>query len=101
MKVEVIVPNYDNDGANNAAVVEMTIRQVCAQFGGATVFQAKGYWVNDNGHLYEDQVSVVVSAAIEQAAALEVARDIARDILALTDQEAVFISVGDKAEIVK
>ncbi|RAI01081.1 molybdenum cofactor biosynthesis protein MoaE [Acuticoccus sediminis] len=101
METKIIIPNLDNDGSSNADVLDRAIGNVCTLFGGATVYAAKGYWLNDEGRLYEDEVSVIVSASTDGDAAVDALRSLARDVLAVTDQEAVFISVGGKAEIIE
>lgn len=101
MKTELIIPKFDNDGTDNAALIERNIAAMCNAFGGATVYEANGYWTNDRGTLFKDEVSVIVSAATDQTAAQEILRSAAREILGATDQEAVFISVGDQAEIIE
>ncbi|MCF3935022.1 molybdenum cofactor biosynthesis protein MoaE [Acuticoccus sp. M5D2P5] len=100
METKIIIPVLDNDGSDNAAVLDRTIRTVCGLFGGATVYAAKGYWLNDEGRLYEDAVSVVVSYSTNDEA-MDSLRALAREVLDLTDQEAVFISVGGSAEIIE
>ena len=100
MKVEMIIPNQDNDGTDNALVIESTISQLCSMYGGCTAYAANGYWVNNAGRLFKDEVTVLVSAALENSKADEL-RAIARKALKHTDQEAIFISIGDKAEIIE
>lgn len=100
MQVEMIIPHQDNDGSDNAALIEDAIRAMCVSFGGATVYDAKGFWVNNEGRLYEDTVAVIKSAAKDDESA-EAVRALARRVLKLTDQEAVFISVNGQAEIIE
>lgn len=101
MKVELIIPTNDNDGSDNAEIIKSAITDLCKLYGGATVYNASGYWVNDEGRLYEDEVKVLVSAATDKEAAKAELHNLARDILDLTDQEAVFVSVGGDAEIIE
>lgn len=101
MKAEIIIPRFDNDGSDNAAVIDATLIRMCGLFGGATAFDARGYWVNDAGRLFRDDVVVMVSAATDKAAAQAALVDLARSVLAATDQEAVFVSVGDDAQIIE
>jgi hypothetical protein len=103
MKLEMIIPHRDNDGSDNAAVIESSIRALCAKFGGVTVYDAKGFWVNPEGRLYQDDVAVLVSAALsqEQESVAADLRALAREVLAATDQEAVFLSVAGQAEIIE
>lgn len=51
METKIIIPNKDNDGSDNAVVLDGAIRVVCKRFGGATVCQAKGYWLNQTDRL--------------------------------------------------
>lgn len=101
MKVELIIPHRDNDGSDNAEVIRQSVSHLCGVYGGATVYAAKGYWLNAEGHLYEDEVAVLVSAATDEVAALDDVRALARRVLDLTDQEAVFVSVNGRAEIIE
>ncbi|MGH1415361.1 MAG: molybdenum cofactor biosynthesis protein MoaE [Pelagimonas sp.] len=101
MKVELIIPAQDNDGSDNSAIITAAIKDMCQLYGGATVYDAAGYWINDNGHLYEDAVKVLVSAATKPDEAKAELTKLARDILDATDQEAVFVSVGGDAEIIE
>lgn len=101
METKIIIPLRDNDGSDNAPILDRAIRALCGQFGGATVYAAKGYWLNDEGRLFVDDVAVIVSSATDADTATAAVRDLARDVLAATDQEAVFVSVGGKAEIIE
>ncbi len=100
MKVEMIIPNQDNDGSDNAELIETCITRFCENYGGATVYQANGFWINEEGRLFKDDVSVIIAAAIEGKKAEEV-RDLAKMVLGVTDQEAVFVSINGKAEIIE
>ena len=55
MKVEMIIPNMDNDGSDNAAVIERTVREMCAMFGGVTTYEANGFWVSDTGRGMDEE----------------------------------------------
>lgn len=100
METKIIIPLRDNDGADNASVIERAVGTFCAAFGGATAWDATGYWVNPEGKLYAEPVRVIVSAATDVAAAKQELAALARDVLDLTDQEAVFISLGGDADII-
>ncbi len=101
MKVELIIPQNDNDGSDNSEVIRNAVISMCQTYGGATVFDAAGFWVNTDGHLYEDAVKVITSAATEETGARADLRKLARMVLDATDQEAVFLSVGGQAEIIE
>lgn len=97
-KVELIIPNYDNDGSDNSELIKEAIKGLCQSFGGATVYQAKGFWVNDKGHLFEDAVSVIISAT--ETNAMNELEALADMVLKATDQEAVFVSHDGNAKII-
>lgn len=101
MKVELIIPALDNDGSDNSAIIEKNIAELCKLYGGATVYTAEGFWINEAGRLFKDDVKVLVSAATDKDSAKAQLRELAKDILAATDQEAVFLSVGGDAEIIE
>lgn len=103
MKMELIIPTHDNDGSDNARVIESAITSFCGLFGGATVYDASGYWTNDAGRLFEDQVKVIVSAAPNggEATAEDDLRELAQMVLDATDQEAVYMAAGGKVTILE
>lgn len=100
MQVQVIFPLFDNDQSDNSGKIEHAIRTFCGLFGGATVIEGNGHWVNPEGRLYSEPVAVVMAYATEQSDAWGEVRMLARELLDLSDQEAVFVSVGGKAEII-
>lgn len=100
-KTELIIPRFDNDGSDNRTVIEAATRQMCGLFGGVTVYDAKGFWLSDASGLMADEVAVLVSAATPDTASKRALRELARMVLAATDQEAVFISDADGAEIIE
>lgn len=81
-------------------MLDRIIRTVCRLFGGATVYAAKGCWFGADGEFFTDDVNVVTSSATEPGEARDALRALARDVLSLTDQQAVFISVDGTAEII-
>ncbi len=101
MKAELIIPKTDNDGSDNSALIETSIARMCNLYGGATVYDAAGFWTNEEGRLFKDDVAVIVSAATDMNDAKEELRALAAQILDATDQEAVFLSVGGDAEIIE
>jgi hypothetical protein len=102
VKLQVVIPHRDSDGSDNGPAIEAAIRRACGTFGGATVYDARGgYWLNAEGRLYVDPVAVIVSAATDRDAARAELLALAREVLAATDQEVVFLSVGGEAEIIE
>jgi antirestriction protein ArdC len=100
LETKIIIPLRDNDGADNGPIIERAVIAFCAAFGGATAWDAHGYWVNPEGKLYAEPVRVIVSAAADAAKAKRELQALARAVLDLTDQEAVFVSVGGEADII-
>lgn len=50
-KIEVIVPQFDNDkNAINDANIANALKNITAEFGGATVSQNLGYWVSEESN---------------------------------------------------
>ncbi len=99
-KVEIIIPKLDNDGSDNSDLIEETIRGLCELYGGATAYEAKGYWLNEGGRLFVDQNVVIISAVPANEGPEEIRR-LGRLVLDGSDQEAVFISVDNKSEIIE
>jgi len=98
----IIIPVKDNDGSDNSSIIERTIRTLCETHGGATAWEAKGFWVNQKGRLFKDDVMVIQSAMTKQEGNREALRELARGILSDTDQEAVFVShAGGDVEIIE
>lgn len=50
-KIEVIVPQFDNDkNAINDANIANALKNITAEFGGATISQNLGYWVSEESN---------------------------------------------------
>lgn len=97
----IIIPKFDNDGSDNRPVIENTVRKFCEDFGGATVIDARGYWVNPEGQLFQDEVVKIESAGDPSAENNAKINAIADHILTETDQEAVFVSDFDGQVTIK
>lgn len=100
MEVKLIIPALDNDGSDNSTIIEKNIVELCKLYGGATVYSADGFWINEAGRLFKDEVKVLVSAATDKTAAMAQLREMANQTLAATDQEAIYLSVGGDVEII-
>ena len=94
---QIIIPKTDNDGSDNSDVIERTITDLCSLYGGATVWDANGFWTNEAGRLYKDEVSVIQSAMTKSRKNRDALRNLAQAILTDTDQEAVYVSHADGA----
>jgi len=96
-KATLIIPMTDNDGSDNTAVILQAISHMVDVNGGATVWNAQGYWKNEDGKLYVDGVKIIESATIQNDDhAMQERADL---VLQATDQEAVYYSFDGKAVI--
>lgn len=85
-----IIPALDNDGSDNAAVIENAISAMVDMNGGATAWNAKGFWKNEDGKLYQDDVKIIQSATTQKSDSF--LDGLASLVLEATDQEAVYYS---------
>lgn len=101
-KIEIIIPKLNNSGESLDAVIAGIKTNMCQLFGGFTAFDAQGGWISNEGELFQEQVTVLVSAvADDQAEEAKMIIAIARNVLEITDQLAVFISIDGKAQIIE
>lgn len=101
MEAKIIVPHVDNAGRCLAAVIESTVIRACREFGGATVTDGHGAWICPAGRLYRDPVAVIVTATDGSDAARATIADMAADVIAATDQLAVYTALAGRATIVE
>jgi hypothetical protein len=93
----IIIPVRDNDGSDNADVIDRVTEELIDTFGGATLFQAQGAWKAPDGTLYKEPVTVIESAG-EIARPEEMDR-LADLVLQATDQLAVMVKSDGIATI--
>lgn len=101
VEAKLIIPTQDNEGNDMSNVVEQNILAMCKLYGGATVYEARGYWIGEGDRLYKDPVAVIISDAVNKTEAKDQLRALASKILSATDQEAVYISAGGETEIIE
>lgn len=99
MIVRVIVPRTNGD---DDLLLKEVILPMCKRFGGCTIEPADGHWLDDEGRLISERVSVVWSGVDldkfgSPAIAYETAREwveyIAGRVAALWDQTSVYTDV--------
>lgn len=96
---QINLPTFDNAGVHLDAVHAELHRDLCDVFGGFTVTDGRGAWV-DNGKLYFEAVKVY-QIAYEPGAANELAiRNIAVRIGRRAKQVAIFYAIDGEAKIV-
>ncbi|WP_299349251.1 molybdenum cofactor biosynthesis protein MoaE [uncultured Maritalea sp.] len=101
-KVEIIIPKQNNSGESLAAVTDGVKANFCNVFGGYTAIDAEGGWVSNDGTLFKEPVTIIFSAATkDKSADADLLIAIAKDVLAITDQLAVFVSIDGQAEIIE
>lgn len=59
-QVSVIVPKKTNDGRSTRKVINKVNKLFCLNFGGTSISEVSGYWVND-GKVYHDENLKIVS----------------------------------------
>ena len=59
-QVAVIVPKKTNDGRSTRKVINKVNKLFCLNFGGTSILEVSGYWVND-GKVYHDENLKIVS----------------------------------------
>ncbi|MDM8223227.1 hypothetical protein QUW22_03410 [Ligilactobacillus salivarius] len=59
-QVAVIVPKKTNDGRSTKKVINKVNKLFCLNFGGTSILEVSGYWVND-GKVYHDENLKIVS----------------------------------------
>ena len=93
----IIIPVLDNDGTDNAPVIDQTLHAMIDMHGGATVWNAEGFWKSDEGKLYKDDVKIIQSATTAKSDAFM--DELAGLVLKATDQEAVYYSLDGRPVI--
>lgn len=59
-QVSVIVPKKTNDGRSTKSVINKVNKLFCLNFGGTSILEVSGYWVNA-GKVYHDENLKIVS----------------------------------------
>lgn len=59
-QVSVIVPKKTNDGRSTKSVINKINKLFCLNFGGTSISEVSGYWVND-GKVYHDENLKIIS----------------------------------------
>lgn len=97
---QINLPILDNNGAGINAVHDALQLDLCNFFGGFTVFEGRGAWV-DNGKLYQEPVMVYQVAFDPNADGVaDLLRAIARDYGKAGKQIAMFLVIDGEAEII-
>ncbi len=97
---QINLPVLDNNGAGMVHVHEKLQRDLCAAFGGYTVTEAQGAWM-DKGKLYAEPVMVYQVAYEPNSTAVSQLKAEARHIGAMAKQIAIFIVIDGEAEILE
>jgi len=88
----VICPKFDNNGNPLETLKDAAVRDMIAAFGGCTIREAQGAWVNPDGKLFVEPVWELVSAYDPDSLAGDAAlTDIAKRIGTEGRQEAVYL----------
>jgi hypothetical protein len=96
---QINLPKLDNDGvALDGAHADLK-RELLAQFGGATVWDAQGLWLDD-GKVYAEEVGVYQVAISSDADAANSIRALAIKAGRGAKQLAMFVIIDGKPEII-
>lgn len=95
---QINLPLFDNDGASLASVHENLQRDLCTIFGGYTVTEGQGAWM-DGGKLYAEPVAIYQVAYDHRVTADQSVIDAAQHYGRAAKQIAVFYVIDGKATI--
>lgn len=67
MKIATVnFPLNDNDGSSNADLIEQTAETFCRTYGGCTVTEGMGYWIDpETNQKYVEPVKIITAAVSE------------------------------------
>lgn len=97
---QINLPVLDNNGAGMVHVHEKLQRDLCAAFGGYTVTEAQGAWM-DKGKLYAEPVMVYQVAYDPRIIPVDLLREMAQFTGKAAKQIAIFIVIDGEAEILE
>lgn len=58
-QVSVIVPKKTNDGRSTKSVINKVNKLFCLNFGGTSILEVSGYWVNDNKVYHDENLKII------------------------------------------
>ena len=58
-QVAVIVPKKTNDGKSTKSVINKVNKLFCLNFGGTSILEVSGYWVNDNKVYHDENLKII------------------------------------------
>lgn len=95
MKESVLkIPTHDNDGNALDSILESVLHDVCSQFGGFSLRQVIGGWINEQGKLYRETVNDVVIAMVDNADNDRKLLELAARVKIEAMQEAVYVKLA-------
>ena len=81
--------------------LDMVKRQIARAFGGFTAYDAAGGWVDDDGNLIQEPVTVVESYVTEDIPeAKDAVRNIARGVMVALCQDAAMYTLDNEAHFI-
>lgn len=101
MRFAITVPSVSTRGKiDHAKLLAGVRRKMCAIFGGCTSVAAQGSWVDENGVLVEEDVTVVHSLGEPSELKGRQLRELAEQLCSEAMQDCVLIEVGSSHEFV-
>lgn len=87
-QVSVIVPKKTNDGRSTKTVINKVNKLFCLSFGGTSILEVSGYWVNDGKVYHDENLKIVSNTEVIDVETIAKAAE-----MVLTDAEQLAVSV--------
>ena len=58
-QIAVIVPKKTNDGRSTKSVINKVNKLFCLNFGGTSILEVSGYWINNNKVYHDENLKIV------------------------------------------
>lgn len=94
------MPWYDNNGQAKSQVHRLHVSKLLKEFGGATIWDAKGEWHSEETGRHYSEMVTVYQIAVENLSKVEGLKQFAIAFGVAMKQEAIFFAVQGKAEII-
>lgn len=93
------VMKKDNDGVSLASLNDQINLTACLHFGGCTLLDSNGYWVDDSNQLFADDSYRLIVAFNNDGKAMEHLLDLIKLELVGGNQESVCFTIDGKTSI--
>lgn len=87
----IILPIQGNDGTDLSAAHAALAKDICRTFGGATISEARGMWIDPTGRLFDEPVRQYAVACEDNAASVAALRGMADGIGRVARQQSMYL----------